>query len=172
VGLDADAELLYGYDLGGDGLWKIEGLAPYDSWLPGWLPPSVAERLLDDEGIENVIEHRLIEVVAGFTDSAPVTAFDVEPDPWRAYWKRYDTAARRVQVELIAHGYVEGDQSYVLAFRESRRSTEAGGVLALPSYDELMLIERRARPHLQQALEALDVRPTEEARWLIVASYG
>lgn len=156
MGQSTDGILAYGYDLGGDEGWKIEGLGEYGEFpeLP-WLD--------DTDGFQESAERRLLAEIAGFTERWAQGS--------EGYWDREREAKARVGVQFDT--YCSGDYPmYLLAtkvitvYRGDVKDIDMAALAVEPEmngWDE----------KLRAALTALGITPQQaEPRWLLASYWG
>lgn len=156
MGQSTDGILAYGYDLGGDEGWKLEGLGEYGEFpeLP-WLD--------EDEGFQESAERRLLAEIAGFTE---------EWSPGKdGYWERKEAAEARVGVKFDS--YCSGD--YPMFLLATKVITVHRG--SVKDIDMLALAAEPAAngwdAKLRAALAALGITPQQsEPRWLLASYWG
>lgn len=156
MGQSTNGMLAYGYDLGGDDGWKLQGLGEYGEFpeLP-WLD--------EDEGFQESAERRLLAEIAGFTET------------WSSgnegYFEREREAKARLGVAFDTH--CSGDYPmYLLAtkvitvYRGSVKDIDMAALAVEPEmngWDE----------KLRAALAALGITPQQpEPRWLLCSYWG
>lgn len=162
MGMTSRAHLYYGYALGGQDGWHIEEVADeFSAWHPAWIEPDLAD-IATEDGYTELVEQRLLEVVAGFTE-----VWTLDDD---SYFDRRRDARERVGVELEGHGHYDYRQ-YVL----TTYSKQVGGSTTC-QLDFAELDRQRLAGNwdaaLERAVQALGITPTQPRGWLIAASYG
>ncbi|MGW1353014.1 hypothetical protein ACWCQE_27665 [Streptomyces sp. NPDC002409] len=152
-----NAMLVYGYHLGGEDEWALQGLGKYDE-LPDldWYDP-------EDEGedFQEAAERKLLADLAGFTETR---APGVE-----GYFDRKRAAQEKVGVKFETH--CSGNYPrFLLAtktitvYRGSVEEIDPAGLLAAPPEWDT---------RLRAALDTLGLNPTQEtARWLLCSYWG
>ncbi|GGW98962.1 hypothetical protein [Streptomyces chartreusis] len=158
MGMSTNAMLVYGYHLGSDdGGWLVRGVGEY-----GELPTlSWHQSESDDADFGTDVELRLLASV-GFTET-----------DWSAdgYYDRKREAEARLGVELEFH--CSGDYPMYLLTAKSitayRGDAKEIDFAALQAETE----QAGADAKLRAALEALELRPTQEQpRWLLCSYWG
>lgn len=155
----ARGKLAYGYDLGGDEEWKVQGAGEFGE-MPnlGWFNPD------DEEGDDfaTAAERLLLAEIAGFAET-----------DWRAdgYFDRERKAKARLGVRFETHCSGEYP-AHLLTVKVM--TAEWGEVQAVDMVD---LAEAPAREgwddKLRAALSALGITPTQErAKWLLCSFWG
>ncbi|MFF9118282.1 hypothetical protein ACF09Y_22230 [Streptomyces massasporeus] len=156
MGQSTNGILAYGYDLGGEEEWKLQGLGEY-----GELPdlPWHAE----GEDFQEAAERRLLAQLADFTET------------WQpgsdGYFTREQEAKARLGVEFDT--YCSGDYPmYLLAtkvitvYRGSVEHIDMAELVTAPEtngWDE----------KLRAAVQALGITPTQEKpKWLLCSYWG
>jgi hypothetical protein len=151
---------MYGYHLGGDeDGWLIEGADEY-----GEFDLNQLDWYSEEDGFIESVERRLLEVVAGFTET-----------DWRAdgYPERKAAADATVGVEMESH--CSGDYPmYVLAAKVITAYRGDAKVVELPD-----LVDR-SRPGVESwndkltaALDALGITPKQQRpEWLLCSYWG
>lgn len=157
MGQSANGVLVYGYDLGGDEEWKVQGAGEFgEPPAVDWFDPD------DEEGdhFQAAAQRRLLAEIAGFAEE------------WSAgddgYFDREKAAKARVGVEFVtycSHDY----PMYVLAAKAI--TVDQGYVNDI---DMAGLVQAPAREgwdeKLRAAIAALGLTPTQEqAKWLLVS---
>jgi hypothetical protein len=162
MGMDPEAHLAYGYDLGTGEDFKAAERGEYGAPELPWLP---ADEDGDSDFSEfgDEVEKRLLASV-GFTETN-----------WRAegYYDRKKEAEKRVGVE-IAYSGAPDYAGWILVAQGSERSVEWSETMPV-DLDELT-----NRPSyegwdtkLADALTALGITPTQDGpKWLVFPSYG
>lgn len=157
MGQSTNGILAYGYDLGGEEGWKLQGLGEY-----GELPdlPWLEE---DEDDFQSAAERRLLAEIAGFTET-----WSNSND---GYFQRKREAKARVGVEFDS--YCSGDYPMFLlatkvitVYRGDCKHIDMAALAVEPEmngWDE----------KLRAALTALGITPTQEqAQWLLVSYWG
>lgn len=154
MGQSTNAMLAYGYDLGGEEGWKLQGLGEYGELpeLP-WL----------DDDFQSAAERRLLAELAGFTET-----WSSDND---GYFTRAREAKARLGVEFDTH--CSGDYPmFLLATKVItvyRGSVEEIDMAALAVEPEMNGWDEK----LRAALDALGITPQQErARWLLCSYWG
>lgn len=154
MGTSTDAMLLYGYDLGGDEEWKLEGAdeyGDYDFTRHDWWEE--AGDLIE------LVEARLL-TAHGFTETDKKAA---------GYWQRWREAKDAMGVELAFH-CSDRSPMYVLA---------AANITASRGYPETVdpagldrqVTEGGLNDKLRAALAALGLNPAQDRPRWILCSY-
>lgn len=154
MGMSADADLAYGYDLGGpESGWSVEEAGEYGDWEPPWA---------DGEDIVTAAEKRLLQIVGEFTET-----------DWRAegYYDRKRAAEARVGVKFVSVGHCNYG-GWILAARH----VSAWGY-SVKTVDLAALEAERVSSNwddlLAQALRVLEFTPKQtKPAWLLAPSYG
>ena len=157
MGQSTNAMLAYGYNLGGEEDWKIQGLGEYGEF------PELLWLNEDEHDFQEAAERHLLAELAGFTET------------WSSgnegYHDREREAKARVGVEFDTH--CSGDYPmYLLAtkvitvYRGDAKSIDMTALAVEPQangWDE----------KLRAALTALGITPTQErAQWLLCSYWG
>ncbi|MGW1950116.1 hypothetical protein ACWCRC_38155 [Streptomyces sp. NPDC001940] len=160
MGQSTNAMLAYGYDLGGEEEWKLEGLGEY-----GELPelPWFNEDDGEGDGFQEAAERRLLAEITGFTETW-------SPDS-DGYFDRERAAKARLGVQFDTH--CSGD--YPMFLLATKVITVHRG-----SVDEIDMMALATEPEandwdekLHTALHALGITPTQEkAQWLLCSYWG
>lgn len=162
MGTRTDAILAYGYDLGGDGEWKVREVDEYGGLMPGaggWVPDPEAE---EDYDLTGLAERHLLDA-SGFTEtyedgregyfgreSAAKEALGVEFETYCS--DEYPMYVLAAKVLTADRGYVQDAASFILAAEEAR-----------PEMDR----------KLRTALGALGLTPLQEQpKWLLCSYWG
>lgn len=161
MGSSAHAHLYFGYDIGSPEQWHIQEIPEeFGPWHPAWVHPE-EEICPDDYG--ELVERRLLEVLAGFTEVWTCDSDDGYDDRRRA-------ADAHVGVKLQRHGYDDTPQ-YVLAVYSTK--VEWGDTQQLDFADlDRQRLAGNWDAALERAVQALGITPTQPRGWLIAASYG
>jgi hypothetical protein len=151
MGQSTNAMLVYGYHLGGEEGWQLEGAGEYGE-LPrlAWYDPES-----EDSDFQEAAERRLLAELAGFTD----------------YFTRERAAKAQLGVEFETH--CSGDYPMFLliakgltAYRGDVEEIDFGALAA-------EVEESGAEAKLRAALDALGVRPLQaQAKWLLCSYWG
>lgn len=153
MGTSTDAYLLYGYDLGSDEGWKLQGLGEYEEWEPDWL---------EDDDLPGSAEKRLLASV-GFTEV------------WSrhnvGYFDRKNAAVAQVGVTIESHCSGEYPM-YVLSAKKLDASR--GDVVTVePAALQAAVGDEDLDGKLARACEALGIQPTQERpAWLLCSYWG
>jgi hypothetical protein len=159
MGTSTDAYLMYGYDLGSEEDWKIQGLGEYGEWKPDWL--NVDEDAEDEPDWTEEIQKQLRKSV-GFTET------DWEAD---GFYKRQAAADAQIGVELESHCSGEYPM-YVLA---AKTITAGRGypVTVEPAALQAAVLDGGLDEKLARAIEALGIQPVQEKpAWLLCSYWG
>lgn len=154
MGMSADADLAYGYYLGGpESGWNVEEAGEYGDWEPAWA---------DGEDIVTAAEKRLLQIVGGFWET-----------DWQAdgYFDRKREAEKRVGVRFVSVGHCDYGGWILAAHQVSAwgYSVETVDLAAL----EVERVSSNWDDLLAQALRVLEFTPTAaEPAWLLAPSYG
>lgn len=160
MGQSTNGILAYGYDLGGDDGWKLQGAGEY-----GELPP-LAWYDTDEEsgyGFQSAAETRLLAEIAGFTET---WSRDNE-----GYFDREKAAQARVGVELDS--YCSGE--YPMFLLAAKVITVHRGDAETIDIADLAAAPAREAwdDKLRAALAALGITPTQEQpKWLLCSYWG
>lgn len=153
MGTSTDAYLMYGYDLGSDEGWKIQGLGECDEREPDWL---------EDDDLASSAEKRLLASV-GFTER------------WarhnEGYFDRKKAAEAQVGVTIESHCSGEYPM-YVLSAKKFKACR--GDVTTVdPAFLQSAVADEDLIGKLARACEALGIRPTQEKpAWLLCSYWG
>lgn len=161
MGTSTNAILLYGYHLGSDESWELEGAGEYGELPPlDWFNPDD-----QDEGGPDFIEAakvRLLTQVAGFTEA-----------DWHAdgYYDRQRAAEKRLGVGFESH--CSGDfpewvlcAGQITAYRGDVHEIDPARLAAEPN-------ENGWDAKLAAALQALVIRPKQQKpAWLLCSYWG
>jgi hypothetical protein len=153
MGTSTNAYLMYGYDLGSDEGWKIQGLGEYETWEPDWLD--------EDEGIIESALNKL-RAAAGFTET-----------DWRAdgFFDRQKAADAQIGVEVESHCSGEYPM-YVLSAKKFTAYRGDVEVLDLATLQQAV-IDEDLDGKLNRALDVLGFRPVQEKpAWLLCSYWG
>lgn len=156
MGTSTNAMLVYGYDLGSDDEWKLEGAGEY-----GEYDFNAHDWYGEDEGFEESVEVKLL-AAHGFTET------DWQVD---GYYQRQRAAKAAMGVEVVAH--CSGD--YPMHVLAARRITASRGECKAVDFDALNreAAEGGYDEKLRAALAALGLTPKQErARWLLCSYWG
>lgn len=154
MGQSTNGMLAYGYNLGGEEGWELQGLGEYDELQLDWYDP-------DEDDFQEAAEKRLLADIAGFTEEWTPGV--------EGYFDRERAAKARLGVKFDTH--CSGDYPmFILAtkvitvYRGSVKEIDPAELLARPpEWDE----------KLRAALDALGINPTQEqARWLLCSYWG
>jgi hypothetical protein len=164
MGQSTNAMLVYGYNLGGEEDWELEGLGEYGE-LPD-LPWYDA----DDEGgdFQGAAERHLLAALAGFTEEYP---HGQPQETRRAYFDRKTEAEARLGVKFDTH--CSGDYPMFLlatkvitVYRGSVKDIDMAALAVEPEmngWDE----------KLRAAVQALGITPKQERpQWLLCSYWG
>jgi hypothetical protein len=157
MGQSTNAMLAYGYNLGGEEGWELQGLGEYDE-LPtlDWYDAD------NEDGFQEAAEKRLLAELADFTET------DWQVD---GYFAREREAKARLGVEFDSH--CSGDYPmYLLAAKVItvyRGSVKDIDMTTLAVEPEMNGWDDK----LRAALGALGIAPTQaEPRWLLCSYWG
>jgi len=162
MGTSTNAMLIYGYDLGSEEKWLLEGAGEWGEFPKvDWYDSESEDG--EDEGFYEAVEDRLLRVIGGFTET-----------DWQAegYFDRKREARKKLGgVEIETH--CSGDYPmYVLSAKRItayRGDVETIDFIAL----EAEVQESDADAKLQAALDALGVRPLQaQPKWLLCSYWG
>lgn len=162
MGMNARAHLYYGYNFGGYDGWHIEDITEeFGAWHPAWIDAD--EELDDDCDYIELVNRRLVEVIAGFTEIWTPATDD-------RYDERQAVARAQVGVELEGYGHYDFRQ-YVLATYTAQ--VEWGDIHQLDFADlERQRLAGNWDAALERAVQALGITPTQPRGWLLAASYS
>jgi hypothetical protein len=151
MGTTTDAYLMYGYDLGCDDEWKIQGLGGEGEWEPDWL---------EDDDLVTSAEKQLLASV-GFTEE------------WSrhnvGYFDRKKAAEWQIGVKIESHCSGEYPM-YVLSAKRFKASR--GDVTQIDPVEMQAVVEREdLNGKLVRACEALGIQPTQEKPAWVLCSY-
>lgn len=160
MGQSTNATLAYGYDLGSEEGWKIEGLGEYGEFPElDWYDPEDE----DGDGFQEAAEKHLLAELAGFSER------------WfkgnEGYFDREKAAKARVGVQFDTH--CSGDYPMFLlatkvitVYRGDVKDIDMAALAVEPEmngWDE----------KLRVALGTLGITPTQEKpRWLLCSYWG
>jgi hypothetical protein len=160
MGMDSEAHVMYGYNLGGpEHGWKIAGLGEYGVLsLPWYNEDDEDEGGSEDEtDFHGAIDRQLLNMI-GFTE----TYADGNDD----YYTREREAEARLKVGIMACGSYDYP-SYVLYAIGSHHDADWGAEAAD------LIIPDGADRHLAEALAYLRITPTQPGpSWVIGSFYG
>jgi hypothetical protein len=151
MGQSTNGMLAYGYDLGGEEGWKLEGLGEYDE-LPelDWYSPEDEE----GDGFQEAAERRLLAELAGFTETWSSGS--------EGYFEREREAKARIGVKFGTH--CSGDYPmFLLAAKVitvHRGSVKDIDMAALAVEPEMNGWDEK----LRRAVEALGIAPARTSR--------
>ncbi|MDP5310402.1 hypothetical protein [Streptomyces poriferorum] len=160
MGQSTNAILAYGYNLGGEEGWELEGVGEYGE-MPtlDWYSPNNE----DGDDFQTAAETKLLAEIAGFTEQ------------WHSknegYFDRERAAKARLGVEFDTH--CSGDYPmYLLAtkvitvHRGSVEGIDPNGLAAQPQ-------QNGWDDKLRTALQVLGITPTQgQAKWLLCSYWG
>jgi hypothetical protein len=157
MGQSTDAILAYGYNLGGEEGWELEGVGEYGE-MPtlDWYNP-------EDDDFQGAAEFRLLAEIAGFTER------------WHSgndgYFERERAARARLGVEFDTH-CSDSYPMYLLAAhvitvrRGSVQNIDMAALVVEPQthgWDE----------KLHAAIRALGITPTQgKPKWILCSYWG
>lgn len=160
MGQSTNGILAYGYDLGGEEDWKIQGVGEY-SELPDldWFDPENEE----GDDFQSAAERRLLAEIAGFTEE------------WSSgnegYFEREREAKGRLGVEFGT--YCSGE--YPMFLLATKVITVRRGYIETIDMADLAVAPTREGwdDKLRVALAALGITPTQEQpKWLLCSYWG
>ncbi|WP_328344653.1 hypothetical protein [Micromonospora sp. NBC_00421] len=158
MGTSTDAILTYGYNLGNDDEWKLEGAGEYGGY------DFTAHDWYSEDGGTDLVESIETKLLAahGFTET------DWQVD---GFYQRQTEAKAAMGVEVVTH--CSGDYPmYVLA---AKKITASRGDCEVVDFDALTreTVEGGYDEKLRAALTALGLTPTQDrARWLLCSYWG
>lgn len=165
MGQSTNGIIAYGYDLGGDEGWKLQGLGEYGELpdLPWYNPENE-----DDEGFQSAAETRLLAEIAEFTEEYP---YDEPKETRSAYFERERQAKARIGIKFDT--YCSGD--YPMFLLATKVITVRRG-----SVEEIDMTELAVAPEmngwdekLQAAVTALGITPIQDKpKWLLASYWG
>lgn len=150
----ASGILAYGYDLGGDNDWKLEGASEYGEYNFPWL----VEDYSWQESAERILLSKIVKFDEKWEDVWRTSAQD-----W--FHKRLADAMKKLRVEIVRYGTYNDDR-YILATK----------AFTADDYDCMVVelaTDHAAAGILDVALAALDIVPTQqEPKWILASFYG
>ncbi|MEV2239589.1 hypothetical protein [Micromonospora sp. NPDC049891] len=156
MGTSTNAMLVYGYDLGSDDEWKLEGAGKYGEY--DW---EAHDWHNEDEGFAESAEVKLL-AAHGFTET------DWQVD---GFYQRQREAKAAMGVEVVTHCSGEYPM-YVLAAKEIVAHRGDAKVLDLDALNR-EAVEGGYDEKLRAALTALGLTPKQDrARWLLCSYWG
>jgi hypothetical protein len=160
MGQSTNAMLVYGYNLGGEEGWELEGCGEYGE-LPAldWYNPED----VDGDDFQSAAERRLLAELAGFTEE-----WSRENE---GYFERERAAKTRLGVEFDTH--CSGNYPmYLLAAKVI--TVHRGSVKEVDMADLAVAPEMNGwNEKLSAALQALGIAPTQaRPRWILCSYWG
>jgi hypothetical protein len=158
MGQSTNGILAYGYDLGGDEEFKVQGVGEYGELKLDWYDPEAE----DGDDFQAAAERRLL-VASGFTE----TYEDGRPD----YFGRESAAKEALGVEF--ESYCSGDYPmFVLAAKALTAYRGDCDVIDMAALSDPAVLAGYDEK-LSAALAALGLTPVQEApAWLLCSYWG
>lgn len=159
MGQSTNAMLVYGYNLGGEEGWELEGVGEYGE-LPAldWYDPEAE----DGDGFQEAAERRLLAQLVDFTET-----------DWSAdgYFERERAAKTRLGVEFDTYCSCDYPM-YLLAAKVI--TVYQGSVKHIDMTDLAIAPEMNGwDENLRAAIQALGITPTQDKpKWLLCSYWG